>query len=295
VDASPWGQALVTWDYFTQWSTALTQAGIPRTKLYDHGTVTPPEMGTSALGDPNYMWQEYGVTNAIGGLTNYGSPGIFGWQHYWSGVYWTPWGIAEGTNTTLDGQTSPLSWQQYFDNVFAFGGMMINVFGVFNNEGYGVATESLEAQAAYRTFLGGSPYSWAWDRNADSFAHGSGWGTGDGGWYEPVGSPVWSNVTYGPYEYLGPGDYEAIFTIRTGGCKNWLADTNYVYVDVATSYGASIKASATMNGKSFRGEWVDTEIHVPFHSDGEGTFEYRVYMTAENADIAHIRTRIAQR
>jgi hypothetical protein len=68
------------------------------------------------------------------------------------------WAEAEGTNTygAPDG-SSDVDWETYLARIFNHGGTLANLFGGFvASGGYALATDSDDAAAAYRKFLGAS-------------------------------------------------------------------------------------------------------------------------------------------
>lgn len=174
-------QQQVLHDYLLRWTKTLAINGVPREKLYTHtsnfsqGAVdhnfepVKQHLGAQNFDDwllnfsangPDSFWESFN-DHASGGFSVYADPCEHGtFQAIWEEAarHGGSWAMAEGTNVVIDGRPSAIRWETYLARIFNHGGTLACIFGGFlgpGSGGYGKATESDEAAAAYRNFLAG--------------------------------------------------------------------------------------------------------------------------------------------
>jgi len=87
-------------------------------------------------------------------------------------------------------------------------------------------------------------------------------------------------IWYGPYRYFAPGNYSAIFRMKTTN------ETCQLLLDVATKRGSILIAQRNVNGTEFKqtNSWQD--FHIYFKIDKPTGLEFRGKSTSNNTQVA---------
>lgn len=170
----------VVHDFADFWAVKIGEAGVPANRIYTHIAfpVFPPSQQQMML---NQMSIHLGFPVNILGFTHTNPGTAFndhsrpGFSTYPIGVkennvdgrlakilqelpkHGNPhWASVEGTNVQGESaaiMTSHISWNEYLSGMFNNGASMVNIFAWSDPTGYGIATRSQEAIAAYNKFL----------------------------------------------------------------------------------------------------------------------------------------------
>lgn len=162
-----------------RWAKALYDAGIGRERIYTHIGPIPRKdyeriRRTQTLQQIREMHQSTAFRAFWTAFNDYSMPGFSAYPAAgrFADIYaavdahaGTGWAVAEGTNVRLAGgpftggaARSGMDWETFLGRAFNHGARLVNLFGGFHGRSHGKfseSTESAEAIAAYRKFLGG--------------------------------------------------------------------------------------------------------------------------------------------
>jgi hypothetical protein len=164
--------------HIERWSKGIFDSGIPRQLIFTHIAPIPKrDYDKMSAMLPRSRIREMPQSTAFRAFwtafNSYSTPGFSAYpdEGRFEDIYQAvqaydrqSWAMAEGTNLVLGGPQpggaarSPLDWETYLGRSFNHGATMVNIFGGFQDEGYGAfhrAAESEEALAAYHKFLQG--------------------------------------------------------------------------------------------------------------------------------------------
>jgi hypothetical protein len=157
-----------------RWAKGISDAGIPRDLIFTHlGPIPKRDYDKLTAMLPRSRIREIPQSTAFRAFwtafNGYSSPGFSAYpdDRRFADIYQAvraygrgTWAMAEGTNVVLGAPPtrSPLAWETYLARSFNHGARIVDLFGGFQGEAageFGRSTESDEALAAYRKFLGG--------------------------------------------------------------------------------------------------------------------------------------------
>lgn len=151
------------------WATNLSQAGIPREKMYSHIAFTPQgfaqEKGLSVLQQEGFSPPSVAFSTwYLPGFTTYPSADTL--EQVTAEVAkngMRPWCSSEGTNIVPNGMPGEANMETYLGKMFNHGAVIVNIFswgmgGEAEREKnmFRRVTENQEALSAYRKFLSGA-------------------------------------------------------------------------------------------------------------------------------------------
>lgn len=170
----------LVYDFADYWAAKLGEANIPADRIYTHIAfpVLPRDQQQTML---DQLSNQLGFTANILGFTHT-TPGTAFNSHSRAGFSTYPigfkennvdarlarilaelkerggqhWASAEGTNVQGESAAiiaSHISWDEYINGMFDNGATLVNIFAWSDPTGYGTATRSAEAIAAYKKFL----------------------------------------------------------------------------------------------------------------------------------------------
>jgi hypothetical protein len=162
-------------DWVTLWAKSLSNAGIPRDKIYTH-IASPAKVPSNLLGHFNILRNLFKDSDPnVTAFNKYSYPGFsvygansFSVVHRIISEHGSPrWGVSEGSSISLadafNGHASGRidSMESYLAKVFNHGGAYVNLFGWIagNRDVFASAAGGSSALAAYRKFLTGQTLS----------------------------------------------------------------------------------------------------------------------------------------